>query len=131
MTVTELFMKWLMESKNKEYLSDLSLNTDSDSKTMCKKERKVPTNSLQIKPFYLTKRSPNSIQNEIKDMTVKFNNILSRYYNMNDTIKENGLNKQQFELVTVNICGFSRYCNSLLFSKILSTNNNNNNNNNN
>ena len=59
-------------------------------------------------------RSLKVIENEKEQITASFNDLLK------NAKQKIGLTKEEFETVTVDIFGFSKYCNSLLFDKILS-----------
>eukprot|EP01084_Bolivina_argentea_P148064 258948_1 len=125
--IKELFTKWLMERQNSKYLSELSNATQPENPSqsssttaiILKSSRQRPEPNCpkpQIKPFYLRKRSATSIKRELEHITEEYTKVLSKY-NANDK----GLNRKQFEIVTVDICGLSKYCTVLLFNKILSS----------
>ena len=115
MAVRQLLLKWLRDANNKAYLSELSIEKQGAQNSGCN-DKIVFTKSVPlIKPFFPMKRSQESIQNEKERISVSFKKLL------NVSTEKNGLTMEEFESVTVGIFGFSKYCNSLLFNKILSS----------
>lgn len=143
------FKKWLKKDENKDYLILLSKqNTETNKKCLIEsniiesnvvesnknyvafgtpliKKRKLslPTQhrDISIKPFYFKsyKRPKLLIEKEIDKITTEFTHYLSEYKD-----NDKGLNLIQFESITMNVIGITKYCNKILFNKILKHNNN-------
>ena len=110
MAVTQLFMEWVSEISNEEFLHHLSVASEENKSNQNHINlQKTDKEILEIQPFYPMKRSSKCILREIKRVSTAFESLLSG---------KQGLTKSEFESVTVNICGFSKYCNSLLFEKM-------------
>eukprot|EP00484_Ammonia_sp_Unknown_P000972 CAMPEP_0197020774 /NCGR_PEP_ID=MMETSP1384-20130603/1667_1 /TAXON_ID=29189 /ORGANISM="Ammonia sp." /LENGTH=498 /DNA_ID=CAMNT_0042448463 /DNA_START=70 /DNA_END=1566 /DNA_ORIENTATION=+ len=136
-SVNRFLINWLKDNNNKRYLSELSSpsassssgdspkdsdhnNSEIDVIPHRAKRRKLDrehssNEHAHIKPFHLNARPSHLIEQELRDITHKFTEIVSSYH----LKASDGLTLPQFEAVTIEIAGFSRYCNKLLFQKIL------------
>lgn len=131
--INDLLTQWILDSNNQTFLKNLSLKSCRSKSDPCsylaasppsgresKSPELSPVNEMkpnemeiqapQIEPFLHRKRSPKDICQEMQCMVQRWHAI---------ACGRQALSKPAFQDITATICGFSIYCNSILFDQIV------------